>query len=84
MQLEESTELPAEVSVEIVTVYPLKIVGGDRIREEVNTSTLLGSTVALKADPADIFCPKISQVSDDFRDDPDTLVQVVVEYMRGE
>ena len=53
--------------------------GGALILEELKDRTLLGSTVALNEEPADIFWPKMSQVREDFNATPVILVQVVEE-----
>lgn len=45
-QGEESTWLPAEVWVDIVTVLPLNVVGGDLILVAVNTSMLFAAAAA--------------------------------------
>lgn len=84
VQEDESTWFPAEVSVEIVIVYPLMVVGGDLILDDENEITLFGFTVALNADPADIFEPNISHVKAGFNVVPDIHVQVVVVNIRGE
>lgn len=80
-QAEESTALPANVCVVIVTVLPDAVVGGVLILVAVKTIVLPGLTILEKAEPSESYDCEMSQLKILFRDAPDTFVQVVGVYI---
>lgn len=82
-QAEESTSLPANVCVVIVTVLPDAVVGGVLILVAVKTIVLPALTILEKADKTETYGWTMSHVKILFRDAPDTFVQVVVVYINA-